>query len=219
MLEQLASASVGGYGQDVWCELVEEARNNLTKITVSVTPLFLQLMLPRPSKCALVTQINNLCCPGWAVCGGILSQGTLANLWDSREDAKPRCHSILVFTNPRGLGQTGNILQPARHWKFQVNSKLSGGLVCCKSALLVFFKCLKGAYWIISMSFFNPQRHCLDRVFEQRWQFRRHSESPERRRHEGCTTSLAQIWGKETASIWGKTEVTFQYFYNKYCLL
>lgn len=40
VLEQLASASVGGYGQDVWSELVEEAKTNLMKITVSVT-LFL----------------------------------------------------------------------------------------------------------------------------------------------------------------------------------
>ncbi|KAM9858247.1 kinetochore-associated protein 1 [Aulostomus maculatus] len=32
VLEQLASASVGGYGQDVWSELVEEAKLNLTKI-------------------------------------------------------------------------------------------------------------------------------------------------------------------------------------------
>ncbi|XP_018523951.1 kinetochore-associated protein 1 isoform X1 [Lates calcarifer] len=33
VLEQLASASVGGYGQDVWSELVDEAKNNLMKIT------------------------------------------------------------------------------------------------------------------------------------------------------------------------------------------
>ncbi|XP_026199732.1 kinetochore-associated protein 1 isoform X2 [Anabas testudineus] len=33
VLEQLASASVGGYGQDVWCELVGEAKTNLMKIT------------------------------------------------------------------------------------------------------------------------------------------------------------------------------------------
>ncbi|XP_008288071.1 kinetochore-associated protein 1 [Stegastes partitus] len=33
VLEQLASASVGGYGQDVWSELVDEAKTNLTKIT------------------------------------------------------------------------------------------------------------------------------------------------------------------------------------------
>ncbi|XP_061758400.1 kinetochore-associated protein 1 [Nerophis ophidion] len=32
VLEQLASASVGGYGQDVWSELVEEAEINLKKI-------------------------------------------------------------------------------------------------------------------------------------------------------------------------------------------
>ncbi|XP_017269121.1 kinetochore-associated protein 1 [Kryptolebias marmoratus] len=32
VLEQLASASVGGYGQDVWSELVDEAKTNLTKI-------------------------------------------------------------------------------------------------------------------------------------------------------------------------------------------
>lgn len=37
VLEQLASASVGGYGQDVWSELVEEAKTNLMKITVSIT--------------------------------------------------------------------------------------------------------------------------------------------------------------------------------------
>lgn len=39
VLEQLASASVGGYGQDVWSELVDEAKTNLMKITVSVTIL------------------------------------------------------------------------------------------------------------------------------------------------------------------------------------
>ncbi|KAJ0067724.1 hypothetical protein NL108_010031, partial [Boleophthalmus pectinirostris] len=33
VLEQLASASVGGYGQEVWSELVEEARTNLMKIS------------------------------------------------------------------------------------------------------------------------------------------------------------------------------------------
>ncbi|KAM6931090.1 kinetochore-associated protein 1 [Xenentodon cancila] len=33
VLEQLASASVGGYGQEVWSELVDEAQNNLMKIT------------------------------------------------------------------------------------------------------------------------------------------------------------------------------------------
>ncbi|CAJ1068194.1 kinetochore-associated protein 1 [Xyrichtys novacula] len=33
VLEQLASASVGGYGQDVWSELVNEAKTNLMKIT------------------------------------------------------------------------------------------------------------------------------------------------------------------------------------------
>ncbi|KAK0138145.1 Kinetochore-associated protein 1 [Merluccius polli] len=32
VLEQLASASVGGYGQDVWSELVEDAKSNLMKI-------------------------------------------------------------------------------------------------------------------------------------------------------------------------------------------
>uniref|UniRef100_A0A4W5NLQ1 Kinetochore associated 1 n=1 Tax=Hucho hucho TaxID=62062 RepID=A0A4W5NLQ1_9TELE len=32
VLEQLASASVGGYGQDVWSDLVEEAKTNLMKI-------------------------------------------------------------------------------------------------------------------------------------------------------------------------------------------
>lgn len=40
VLEQLASASVGGYGQDVWSELVEEAKTNLLKITVSIAMLF-----------------------------------------------------------------------------------------------------------------------------------------------------------------------------------
>lgn len=41
VLEQLASASVGGYEHDVWSELVEEAKTNLMKITVSVAMLFL----------------------------------------------------------------------------------------------------------------------------------------------------------------------------------
>lgn len=40
VLEQLASASVGGYGQAVWSELVDEAKTNLMKITVSVTVLY-----------------------------------------------------------------------------------------------------------------------------------------------------------------------------------
>lgn len=40
VLEQLASASVSGYGHDVWSELVEEAKTNLMKITVSVAMLF-----------------------------------------------------------------------------------------------------------------------------------------------------------------------------------
>lgn len=35
VLEQLASASVGGNGQDVWSDLVEEAKTNLMKIMVS----------------------------------------------------------------------------------------------------------------------------------------------------------------------------------------
>ena len=35
VLEQLASASVGGYGDNVLCELVEEANTNLMKIMVS----------------------------------------------------------------------------------------------------------------------------------------------------------------------------------------
>lgn len=42
VLEQLASASVGGYGQNVLSELVEEAKINLMKIAVSVTVLFFQ---------------------------------------------------------------------------------------------------------------------------------------------------------------------------------
>lgn len=45
VLEQLASASVGSYGPDVWSELVEEAKTNLMKITVSVAVLFLKRFL------------------------------------------------------------------------------------------------------------------------------------------------------------------------------
>ena len=41
VLEQLASASVGGYGQDVWSELVEGAKSNLTKIAVCVVVMML----------------------------------------------------------------------------------------------------------------------------------------------------------------------------------
>lgn len=45
VLEQLASASVGGYGHDVWSELVEEAKTNLIKITVSVQLLGLWIII------------------------------------------------------------------------------------------------------------------------------------------------------------------------------
>lgn len=51
VLEQLDSASVGGCGQEVWSELVEEARNNLTKIAVSVTMRHLQITKPSPLNC------------------------------------------------------------------------------------------------------------------------------------------------------------------------
>ena len=44
VLEQLASASVGGYGQAVWSELVEEARSNLTKIAVCLCGVMMMLM-------------------------------------------------------------------------------------------------------------------------------------------------------------------------------
>lgn len=52
MLEQLDSASVGGCGQEVWSELVEEARNNLAKIAVSVPMPHLQSTMPSPLNCA-----------------------------------------------------------------------------------------------------------------------------------------------------------------------
>lgn len=42
VLEQLASASADGYGQEVWSDLFEEAKTNLMKIMVSVKMLFLK---------------------------------------------------------------------------------------------------------------------------------------------------------------------------------
>lgn len=54
--------------------------------------------------------------------------------------------------------------------------------------------------------FCGPQWDRLDWVSEQQWQFRRYSDPPKRRRHEGCTAPLAQMWGKETASC---TQPTF----------
>lgn len=59
---------------------------------------------------------------GWAVCGGLLPQSSVADLWHRREDAKPRCLSIRLLTDTRGLGSTGNILQPAWLGKLQVKS-------------------------------------------------------------------------------------------------
>lgn len=136
---------------------------------------------------------------GWAVRGGILSQGSMANFWDGREDAEPRCFAVPVLTNPGGPSETGNVLQPAQHWEFQVNSKFG-----CSTNMLWFLP-----WWgtgticlIIHIVFLTNQWHRLDRVFEQWWQLGRHSESPERRRHEGCTTSLAQIWGDSPTSQW-----------------
>lgn len=72
-----------------------------------------------------LTPSSSSSCLGWAVCGGILPQGSMADLWDSGEDAKPRCHApaILLLTDPRGFGQTGNILQRARPREFQVKLK------------------------------------------------------------------------------------------------
>uniref|UniRef100_A0A3Q4MIN8 Kinetochore associated 1 n=1 Tax=Neolamprologus brichardi TaxID=32507 RepID=A0A3Q4MIN8_NEOBR len=50
VLEQLASASVGGYGEDVWSELVEEAKTNLMKITVSIITVL-------SSSCQVIGQV------------------------------------------------------------------------------------------------------------------------------------------------------------------
>lgn len=122
VLEQLASASVGGCGQEVCFKLVEEARNNLAKIAVSVAMLCLQIVMA--SSLTLWWQLNHLFA-GWAIRGWILSQSPVANIWDGREDAEPRCLTVLVLTNPRGPGETGNILQPAQCWEFQVNSKFA----------------------------------------------------------------------------------------------
>lgn len=40
ILEKLASASVGSYGQEVWLDLVNEAKENLHKIQVSLIFIF-----------------------------------------------------------------------------------------------------------------------------------------------------------------------------------
>lgn len=62
--------------------------------------------------------------------------------------------------------------------------------------------------------FCGPQWDRLDWVSEQQWQFRRYSDPPKRRRHEGCTAPLAQMWGNETASC---TQPTFSYISNLSC--
>lgn len=147
-----------------------------------------------------------MCCLGWAVCGGILPQGSVADFCDSREDAKPCCHTILLLTDPGGIGQTGNILQPLRPRKFQVSWSLYSVLLYF--ALKLQYYCLVPTHtylWVLC----HPQWHRLDWVSEQHWQFRRHSDPLKRRRHEGGTASLAQIWGKE----W----VLHTYWTNIYC--
>lgn len=87
----------------------------------------------------LTNKSKNLCCLGWAIRGGILPQSPMANLWDSKEDAKPCCYALLVPTNPRSLVQTGNILQPAQPRKFQVrfySLLLAVCFFCCFYSLM-----------------------------------------------------------------------------------
>lgn len=62
-----------------------------------------------------------LCCVGWTICGGLLPQSPMANIWDSREDAELRVQTKFLPTNPRGLDETGNILQPPQHGTFQAS--------------------------------------------------------------------------------------------------
>lgn len=45
ILEKLASASVGSYGQEVWLDLVNEAKENLHKIQVSLILYFIFIFL------------------------------------------------------------------------------------------------------------------------------------------------------------------------------
>ncbi|TKS78652.1 Kinetochore-associated protein 1 [Collichthys lucidus] len=89
VLEQLASASVGSYGQDVWSELVEEAKTNLMKITDEQYVVEYCLKAPWPTFETVEKMLNH---------------------------AATRYSCLQA---PRGFGQTGNILQPARPREFQ----------------------------------------------------------------------------------------------------
>lgn len=55
---------------------------------------------------------ETMCFLGWAICGGLLPQSSMANIWDSREDAELRIRPTFIPTNSRGLDQIGNILRP-----------------------------------------------------------------------------------------------------------
>lgn len=57
------------------------------------------------------------------------------------------------------------------------------------------FVCLSTILSGFSLLLYHPQWNCLDWVSEQHWWSRRHPVPSKRRRHEGCTASLAQIWG------------------------
>lgn len=64
VLEQLASASVGGYGEDVWSELVEEAKTNLMKITVSMITV-LSSLCQASGQVAWTPKFVNAISPEW----------------------------------------------------------------------------------------------------------------------------------------------------------
>ncbi|XP_029961373.1 kinetochore-associated protein 1 [Salarias fasciatus] len=59
VLEQLASASVGGYGQDIWSELVDEAKTNLMKITDEQYVVDYCLKAPWPTFETAVKMLNH----------------------------------------------------------------------------------------------------------------------------------------------------------------
>ena len=156
VLEQLASASVGGYGQDVWSELVEEARSNLTKIAVCLCGVMMMLLFFFQTLIEIVKQVKksqskpagsilpsqffwlsdiHWCgslrwCSGWAVRGGVLPEGPLAHLPDGGEDAGSCCGALRLPAHPGGPGQAGHLLQPPRPPQLQVRPEARFTLTC-----------------------------------------------------------------------------------------
>lgn len=78
-------------------------------------------------------------------------------------------------------------------WKnsSKINVLVSNSELFCYTEFVCLSTILSGFSWLL----YHPQWNRLDWVSEQHWWSRRHPVPSKRRRHEGCTASLAQIWG------------------------